>query len=56
MYEFLREVWQQVWTDIVTFLAFDTSRLGEPEMIIRLSLQVLLLMGTPWAIRRRSRR
>jgi putative hemolysin len=34
------------WVTVRDFLAFDTARLVEPDMIGRLALQVLLLMGS----------
>jgi len=34
----------QYWTELATFLAVDAARLAEPDMIIRISLQVLLLV------------
>jgi putative hemolysin len=38
----------QYWIAVKGALAFDTARLGEPEMIARLSLQVLLLFGAAY--------
>ncbi|MDH3694423.1 MAG: hemolysin family protein [Gammaproteobacteria bacterium] len=34
------------WQAITGFLAFDSARLSEPEMIVRLVLQALLLLGS----------
>lgn len=34
------------WNTLTSLLAFDTARLAEPEMVVRLVLQVLLLMGS----------
>ena len=34
----------QFWLSIKTVIAIDTARLGEPDMILRLGLQVLLLL------------
>ncbi len=34
------------WSEVKDFLAFDTSRLAEPDMIARLSLQALLFAGS----------
>ncbi len=36
----------QNWEALTSFLAFDTARLTEPEMIARLSLQVLLFLAS----------
>ena len=36
----------QYWAEIHAFFAFDTARLAEPDMILRISLQVLLLFGS----------
>ncbi len=34
------------WVEIQAFFAFDTARLAEPDMILRICLQVLLLFGS----------
>ena len=34
------------WASVQEYFAFDHSRLTEPDMIFRLSLQVLLLLGS----------
>nr|VFJ86019.1 MAG: Hemolysin, contains CBS domains [Candidatus Kentron sp. LFY] len=36
----------QYWTQFTTFLAIDPSQLAEPDMIVRILLQVLLLVGS----------
>lgn len=36
----------QNWEALKAFLAFDTARLSQPDMIVRLTLQVLLLIGS----------
>ena len=36
----------QSWMALKGALAFDTARLAEPDMVARLSLQVLLLFGS----------
>ena len=41
----LQEIFQQ-WEAIKAFFVFDTARLAEPDMIIRLGVQVLLLCGS----------
>ena len=41
----LQEIVQQ-WELIKAFFAFDTARLAEPDMIVRLTIQVLLLIGS----------
>jgi len=38
----------QSWMALKGTLAFDTARLAEPDMIVRLSLQVLLLFGSAY--------
>ncbi|MCW8928523.1 MAG: hemolysin family protein [Gammaproteobacteria bacterium] len=35
-----------LWQAMVTLLAFDPARLAEPEMVLRLTLQCLLLIGS----------
>ncbi len=41
----LQEIFQQ-WEVIKAFFAFDTARLAEPDMIVRLGIQVLLLCSS----------
>jgi hypothetical protein len=41
----LQEIFQQ-WEVIKVFFAFDTARLAEPDMIVRLGVQVLLLCSS----------
>ena len=41
----LQEIMQQ-WVVLKAFFAFDTARLAEPDMIIRLSILALLLVGS----------
>jgi len=41
----LNELLQQ-WVQIKAFFAMDTARLAEPDMIVRLSIQALLLCGS----------
>lgn len=36
----------QNWEALTSFLAFDTARLAEPEMVARLSLQLVLLLAS----------
>ena len=36
----------QQWEAMQAFFVFDTSRLAEPDMIARLAIQVLLLIGS----------
>lgn len=45
MESILQEIFQQ-WEVIKAFFAFDTARLAEPGMIVRLGIQVLLLSGS----------
>ena len=40
-----QEIFQQ-WEAIKAFFAFDTARLAEPDMVVRLGIQVLLLCGS----------
>ena len=42
---FLQELIQQ-WAAIKAFFVFDTARLADPDMIVRLTIQVLLLCGS----------
>ena len=42
---FLQDIIQQ-WEAIKTFFVFDTARLSEPDMIVRLCVQALLLCGS----------
>jgi len=34
------------WAELGAFLAVDPARLSEPDMVVRLSLQVVLLFGS----------
>ena len=45
MESILQEIFQQ-WEAIKAFFVFDTARMAEPDMIIRLGVQVLLLCGS----------
>jgi putative hemolysin len=45
MESILNEIMQQ-WAQVQAFFAFDTARLAEPDMIVRLSLQGMLLCGS----------
>ena len=45
MESILQEIFQQ-WEAIKAFFVFDTARLSEPDMIVRLGIQVLLLFGS----------
>jgi CBS domain containing-hemolysin-like protein len=45
MESILQEMFQQ-WGVTKAFFVFDTARLAEPDMVIRLSIQVLLLCGS----------
>jgi Mg2+/Co2+ transporter CorB len=45
MESFLQEIFQQ-WEAIKTFFVFDTVRLSEPDMIVRLCIQALLLCAS----------
>lgn len=43
------ELWLDIqlqWGSMVTFLAIDPARLTEPDMVVRIALQVLLLFGS----------
>ena len=40
------ELFADWWQGLVTFLTFDTGLLSDPEMMLRLALQVLLLAGS----------
>jgi putative hemolysin len=40
-----QEIFQQ-WEAIKAFFVFDTARLAEPDMIVRMGIQVLLLFGS----------
>jgi CBS domain containing-hemolysin-like protein len=42
-FQYYLQMW---WSDIQAFFAFDATRLSEPDMIARLVLQVLLLVGS----------
>ena len=37
---------QQQWELVATFLAIDFARLSEPDMVLRIALQFLLLFGS----------
>jgi CBS domain containing-hemolysin-like protein len=41
----LQEIFQQ-WEAIKAFFAFDGARLGEPDMVFRLGIQIVLLFGS----------
>jgi len=43
---FIQYTLQMWWSEIEAFFAFDVTRLSEPDMIVRLVLQVLLLIGS----------
>ena len=45
MESILQEMLQQ-WEAIKAFFVFDTARLAEPDMIVRMGIQVLLLFGS----------
>jgi len=44
--DFIQYQLQTWWMQVEAFFAFDAARLSEPDMIARLSLQVLLLAGS----------
>ncbi|HIJ23476.1 MAG TPA: DUF21 domain-containing protein, partial [Gammaproteobacteria bacterium] len=37
---------EQQWVSMSSFLLIDTARLAEPDMVLRIALQVLLLFGS----------
>ena len=45
MESILQEIFQQ-WEAIKAFFVFDTARLAEPDMVVRLGIQVVLLCGS----------
>ncbi len=44
--EVLLNYWTDQWASLLTYLSFDITLLSEPDMVVRLILQFLLLLGS----------